>query len=553
MPCLGTPYSEEFSSKRIDKIEHEIKDGVLTVKSFYESRDYQGIGLVDILVLNPDKTMEHYYIITNNGTEDKELKVKDHYDYDCLNGQFLSYDGKVLKEISHHLKEEKISENWLYVEAPKANNYIAFCWDKTTKPMFKDYGLFFDVDFGLVKSGETKTSKPITIAINRFHRYQDLRLFASLKYDIPMKNYYKVEELDDLVLNSGNPFTDKVTAGFKDNSEYPLNGELTLLKNGEKLDSLEVKEEEGKAQVDFSYQEKQTEEVMKFSALYSSIDEEYEKSKISFRKSGGEVQKHKHNQDGFETYTIDNGIARFSCAPQFAPNIFSYQYKSIEQLDTFFPEKKAKAWWNNWFGGIYSLPGIMEFDKYLEEENSCDFTMLTDNLGNNWQGLVITSNIVKNEMYQGLVIRQYYLTLSDSPVVLTFTTQENKCNQHFYYVYTCQHTFFKHDEKTRAFISDDNGRKVRLKTSGEGYRSIWNLPSVELAENRQKLWMYNTSLNKNFTISVGGENLKSEIRWFDSLADNELKVYPHVFFINTELELTEQEVKDLNNIRFDLK
>jgi hypothetical protein len=250
-PCLGTPFSKEFDNKKSSKIEHTIKDGILEVKAYYDSSDFAGISLIDNLKIYPDRTMERFYTIFNNGDTAQKLTIKDQYEYDWLAEQYLPYEDKILSEISHHLKEENISENWFYTQAKKGNTYVSFCWGKSSKPMFKDYGIFFNVDFGVLQPGESKDSEPITIAINRFFRFQDLRYYAAEKYNFPLKDSKQIEEFDNLELNGGNPFGSKLSAAIQNSSEHPLDGEFTLLYKSEELANFKVSKEEAISQKAF--------------------------------------------------------------------------------------------------------------------------------------------------------------------------------------------------------------------------------------------------------------------------------------------------------------
>jgi hypothetical protein len=140
--------------------------------------------------------------------------------------------------------------------------------------------------------------------------------------------------------------------------------------------------------------------------------------------------------------------------------------------------------------------------------------------------------------------------LPDSPVLATFTIITNKANQHFYYIFSSQDMFYNHQEKAKATILDENKRKVIVKATGETERFIENLPSFSSGAGKEKLYLYNTSFDKNFGINTGGEILKSEIRWFKSLPDKKKVMLDPVYFILSELDLDELELRSLNNIRF---
>lgn len=552
-PFIGKPYTQEFETKKPYKVEHSTTDSVLKASFFYRSDDFKGIEIVDNISLYPNKTIERYYQVTNNGTESKDICIKDHYTYDWIGDQFLHYNGKVLKNISHHLKEENITENWLLSGTNAANSFVSFCWGKNAKPMFKDEGIYFDVEIGQLKPGETKNSEPVTSHVNRFKTYQELRKHALIKYGFEYRSAVKEEDYFEMEVNKGNPFSEKLNSGVKNSSDRPLEGTFLLHLENEKVSELVISEEENVSNKNFDIDLDLKDTVNIVEAEFSLTSKEFKRAKVLFRKSSGNIKTEVTEIEGKQVLQASNGLINIKSSSDFAPVIHSLQCNGQEYLDSSFPQPKAKAWWNPWFGGISTLPqSLLTNKKLLEEKNTCEFVRISDNFKNIWEGIKISTMINKNKDFKGISSSQYYLMLPGVPVVASFTIINNRSNKHMSYIFTQSLCFMLSEIGSRTTVNNDRSQNVSLKAESGSHLEFEGSAVTELVNRNEKLMLFNSNpSNCNVTNATHGA-YSTEMRAFNSLRNDESLLIDPVFYILSEKNIDENWLDDLKNIKFEI-
>ena len=91
-------------------------------------------------------------------------------------------------------------------------------------------------------------------------------------------------------------------------------------------------------------------------------------------------------EEGQQVYIADNGCLQIKAAPDFAPTLYSLKSNGQEWLDSAFPERKPKSWWNPWTGGIGNYIEELSAFSLVKEERTASFVELIDNKQNTWAG-----------------------------------------------------------------------------------------------------------------------------------------------------------------------
>ena len=550
-PTIGLPFSQEFDNKQASKIEHRIENGVLFLAIHYHSDDFPGIEVVDNFCLNSDRSVERFYQVINHSEVAQKIVLKDQYDFQPI-GQCLSYKNRVLRKLSSSLKDENITENWLFSGSEHDNSYVSFCWGKQVKPLFKDNELFFEIDLGVLQPNESKTSEAITSCIAKHRKFEQLRKYAAEKYGLKYDPSFKEDDFYELDINNGNPFAQTLKAGVKNCSDQPLEGEFTLFCNGELLSELTINVDDNQAAGLFEVSAELTEEITLLNASFSLPEMEISDSKTVFRVGQNIVKTVFTEMDGQQILEADNGLIRIKTAPDFAPDIFSLEYKGKEWLHSSFPEPRANARWNPWLGGIINYcPSVAETDKLLKEKSSAEFVSIKDSLNNLWHGIMITTKMLENKNSQGMVQTQYFLMLPNSPVLVSFLKVENHSNQHKD-LRSYNDTFVNYNQDSRIGIKNVQGKNILVKAGGQDELFFLDQAVFKIKECKEKLIIFNTNRQLNNRCAGLDGAFYTQIRNYTSIRNNETLVLPPVFYILSDKDFQNSELKDLFNVRFEV-
>ncbi len=119
--------------------------------------------------------------------------------------------------------------------------------------------------------------------------------------------------------------------------------------------------------------------------------------------------------------TVDNSTLKFKSHISKHPGIFSLEYQGKEVLDISYPEPQARAWFNPWYGGISYADSFNGQGRLMEQTSTQEYVEISDNFNNQWQGIKIsTSYNKKDDWKDGFVLNQYYLTLPNIPLLVSF-------------------------------------------------------------------------------------------------------------------------------------
>lgn len=427
VPKLGKPFSEEFSRLRPETVEPIMEEGYAGFNARFQSQAFPGIELTSVVKLYSEGLVEQHYEITNTSEAETTEEVWLNSPILCrlLERAVLPYDGKYM-ELNDSLgsfltywESKKLTENWIFLRGK--NHPRGISWSSDQKIHFTSWFMYFENNFGKVAAQQTVATKPVTFTIGAFDDWQSFRKYATQKIDNPSLSLTNHMTLS---VNDGNPFVsgDQLKAEAKDYKSAFFNGMIEIKLDDEILQShlFAANEEMTRAEFDIQLPQDKGIHVLTSKMNLDAID--IMRQSVAFVQKDVPVQVEKTMKDDLEVLTVDNGEIRFSASAQFAPSIFSVQYKGHEWMESPFPKPAPKSWWNPWFGGIGGLVEGTSLNSILKEKSSIVFAEKEDSKGNVWKGLRVSTRYEKHEIFKGLEIHKYFLVLPGVPV-LCHTTE----------------------------------------------------------------------------------------------------------------------------------
>lgn len=531
-PKVGHPFSAELSSKKADRIDCYRDGEAVIMAAVYTLNDFPGLRLSSITRLENSGILRYYYEMENIGeTEtDREVCLSDTFRQDLFRG-VLPYDDGFVKIgadtnwTSFYWDSSRITENWMFSYGDYTTRGV--CWEPDQRIRFDDWCMFFEHSLGKIPAGRKVATKPVTVAMDVFDRWQDFRAFA-LKEDIIMSPH--AVKHTALSVNQGNPFVEgdvEITLKeYRNLAEPPV---LTVTNQTNSNPGLITA----------------TVEVGSFTK---------ELQTVIFRKGSNPVSFKIETISGKKVYTVNNGLISMRACPAFSYALYSLRYRENEWLDSSFPTPGIKAWWNPWSGGIsLNFPGISPISLMDEDRKAC-FVTLPDNFGNTWSGIKMSVHISKNEKSRGLTLNLYSLTMPGLPVLCNLVRILQDTGRHFPWQYVENGFFIKTDPEISnnhiCFITKD-GERLRL-TAGKNQYFITSLqPLLYESPNRQeKLLVYTDTENQLLEVGVNSSMLMAFAGMHREMRNGDKIAFPPAYLIFTEDYYKADLLQDLKNIQF---
>ncbi len=559
-PKLGLPFSLEFSKERPHKVENYCESDYIALKAFYSSRDFKHIQIISISKLYANGLVEHSYEIQNitDVDADEEVWFSQSYYYELIDA-IIPYEGKYIKiagEDSSGLDfwdSSKFTENWIYSNEKKAT--ISLCWPVKDKIKFNNWYLSIDKNLGKIPAHSSMCTEPCYMAIDTFKDWKELRRFAT-KDDCQDNNKLNTTDKLELNIHNGNPFVgDRFDVRIKDYRESYFDGKMKLSSIKDSFKELDKK---------FSIADQINETVFsvtgnnipKIDTLSLNIDFDtvllQKKSAVFKIDDNVVIKKNRDMENGIETLSLDNGEMMIKTSPQFSSTIYSLLYNSKEWLDTSFPTPRPKSWWNPWVGGIVTIPNEMTIRSLMEEDREADFVQLKDSVGNTWSGIVVRTNIKKNEKFKGLKIAQYYLMLPGVPVLCQTTEITQETGYYFSSMPFMTDMYLKLDEEYKdsmVTVRNLSGQLATYKAVKDYGMRTEGVLIFSSANREDKLMVCN-----NGDIPIGGFTDSQAIGAYIinkmDIKNNERVFLPASFLIFTKEAMDDDLLKNLKNIRF---
>jgi GNAT superfamily N-acetyltransferase len=422
-PKIGKPYSEEIP--KLKPVEKQFFEGpgYTGVKVSYKLSAFPSIQLHYIIKLYGEGLVESYYEV-ENATEkptEQPLWFSQSIIFDLEKAQ-IPYQGKIVEmddsigNSYQYWDESKVSENWIFVK--QDSHPIGMCWHEDDRIHFGTWFNYFEHDLGQLDGGSIARTNSLFFSIGAFHDMESFRSFAKQSF---YNNRMKTAEHLTVSLENENPFVqgEKAVIQVTDFKSNYLHGELSLSISGSE-NAITTAQFNRENQQSNWLTEVELRSIPPVSTIKIQAELDaasFEKETLVIRQSSHEVKEEIVLEEGLDTWKIDNGIIQFKAAPDFFPTAHSLNYQGHEWLDSPFPTRGPKLWWNPWPGGITGGIAAIRPHSLSKEKTSAEFSSLIDSKGNQWKGIKLSTSIEKNEDYKGLVFHQYYLTLPGTPVL----------------------------------------------------------------------------------------------------------------------------------------
>ncbi|MBP7564278.1 MAG: GNAT family N-acetyltransferase, partial [Candidatus Cloacimonetes bacterium] len=379
-PKIGKPFSSEFKNQKPCKAEFKETDEAQTLTLYHQSKDFPGCRFACHYKLYNYGMLEYQMELLEFPENQTEVYLSHSLNFSAKQQQ-MPYQGEIIQtddsmyndsEITYW-NSQNLDENWFFNE--QGHSTIAVIWDQSVKAVFSQWEHIFEHHFDLNSS---RLSPKLMIAMDYFHSPEQVRHFAMGL----IRTEKQITKSMELIVNNGNPFIQKqFKAVWKDKKEKMLEGEFSfqsedvkVLKKAEQSDQLH------EISADFSIENYEPLRFVEALAVYQT--KQFSQKKAVFLSSEHKTERICLKKEGHNVWQVNNGVIEFSASDEFAPSVFSLKYKGQEWLDSNFPEKGPKSWWNPWIGGICVMPTGFRMFFYLEEKTSVELTEKTDQMGN---------------------------------------------------------------------------------------------------------------------------------------------------------------------------
>lgn len=415
-PCLV-----EFDSKVAKKVVSYEEGDSIIMKAVYTATEIENIEIVVVIKLSASGICEYYYEIFNQSTVGSSNPIS------ILQGAYQKMANGVMPihskfvnicdrnyESIEHFNVNELTENWLFSSSKDVTR--AMWWDPILKPKLDEWFLSFEHHISVLQPNTTVTTKPIKIALNTFKEWRECRDF------VHKKSCWADEHLTDdleITINEGNPFVkDELIVNVIEHKQKFLCGDFTARsKNTGESKKVALSSNDQLTKADLSIDLKNDYTIDVIQTEYETTALIMEKSFAVIKRKDTSVEKLILKEDGKRVYSFDNGLIKMKLSPEFSPGLCSLKIHDIEYLESAFPSAKAKSWYNPWVGGIYTAPEGLDTRSLLQEKVNCEFTTLTDQFQNEWQGIKTSLQVTLNEHYKGLQVDNYFLTLPGASVL----------------------------------------------------------------------------------------------------------------------------------------
>jgi hypothetical protein len=559
-PMLGKPFSEEFSNKKPESIEHYIENDNIVLKAIYASEAFKNIKVSSIIKLSQTGIAEHHYEIYNTSDYEstKEINLRENV-FININKCILPYkncfiqipDTKSLWIDS--LDAKNITENWIYINT--YDNRFGLCWNKNLNVKNNENYLLFEHNLGIIAAKEKKVTEPICMTLNSFNNWKDFRRFAT-KENNTTDNLILDNNIE-MIVNSGNPFVKNCfPLKIKQFLEFPLKGKYSI--NSKNTSFKEINQNFNSEDTIFEKTFNTNMDTNIDRDILSLEADSYitysEENKMIFKISDNPCESNIIEDQGHKIYSLNNGVMEIKACPSFSNTLYSLEYNNHQWFESSFPTPKPKSWFNPWFGGIGMFLDHLDFRSILQQNISAEFVEIQDDFKNQWHGIKVKIILEKHDSLEGLEINQYFLVLPGIPILCTtseivqnthkFITSENFQNFSFF-------NFDKDMKNNWIKLKDFEGNFHKHKV-GISAEDIIVTSSVLYGSDslKDKIQLY-TNLDKSFCFGILNMNDDAAIvRTKITLEDGSKMFTSPEFYIFTEDYIEDNLLKDLKNISF---
>ncbi|WP_033445765.1 GNAT family N-acetyltransferase [Ornithinibacillus scapharcae] len=558
-PKIGKPYSEEIAKAKYEEKEFFKESGYVGAKVTYILEAFPNIKVHFILKLYSEGLVEHYYEVENMLDVQTEQPIWINQSIHLgLERAVIPYRGEVVEmndsigNMYSNWDDSHITENWLFAKG--ASDPIGLCWHADEKIHFGSWHNYFEYNLGKIDGNSSSKTNSVYFSIGAFHDAEGLRAFA--KQSSLTKKAKTVNQLM-LTLSDRNPFVQGETVSLKvtDYKANNLHGEIVLLAANTKESTVAgFNREEQKREWDTNISLKDA-PLVSTVKLKANLDAFLvEREALVIQQQNMDMKEEVIRDQGLQAWKINNGIIEIKAAPEFFPAVYSMTYEGHEWLETSYPIVQPKLWWNPWSGGLWS--GLSEIRPHTlsKEKTVADFASLTDNKGNEWRGIKLSTTMEKNEEYKGLTIHQYFVLLPGTPVLCHVSKIVQHTGKLLHGEHWQSNAFFRPGADIQdnwMSVQDQHGDWIKV-NAGKDENDITIDRNVIIGSNNRREHLHiianreNTTkeayINKEILLTGTWEQLTVT-------ADTTYFTVPN-FFVFGETVIPESAQHDLQNIRF---
>ncbi len=464
VPSLGKPYNSEFA--QVDPIFESTQNSEsISAKITYISKKFLDAKFIFHFELFAGGMLKMFIEIDRGNWKD-DLQAITYLWFPKNNATCMS-DGKLIRIPNDNSDSyesiwdyNKIDENWIMSKSDDKKSDFTIVWNNEFRMKAGGWRNVFEST--IPKEMENFKSKEIFFFKDFFKRVEDVRLFVLQK---KVEKNYPISTTD-ILINNGNPFVEnQLTVSVRCNANNKVSGKFSI--SSDVIEQKSIMNEEKKSIIeitDIKIKRIKGTNILTLNKFENGISKS---SKVVFFKKGNDkVNFQEIVENDMKIMTVSNGIIELSTSPDFAPVIHSMKYNDQEWLDSLFPNPGPKSWWNPWAGGMYARNVEINLKTILKEKNTFEFATKKDQFGNEWKGISIKTEFVKNEAMKGTILIQYFLLLSNSPVVARFFEQTNISgfrfnsrvrNNCFFKADSVQNTFYEFTSETDEKIQVQGG------------------------------------------------------------------------------------------------
>lgn len=415
-PSMGLPWSAEFGKLK-PRVEFSRQGQAATMEACFASQAMPGVELTAVFTLHASGLVEHFLRVANKSGRRRKLLARMAV-RQLLQRAVLPLRGRVVEITSEYGRNldayptTDFTENWLFVRGDRTTRGLA--WPAQIQPRLNHGRYQFEHDLGELAPGQQRETQAITIALNIWSRWQDFRRYVTGKREVkrPVHNF-------QLEVNKGNPIVGpEFAVEVREHKADAFNGRLHLSSSQGSVpaQTLEFSPADAVRSARFEVEASQGPAVdqLELGVDFSTVA--FSRRRVLFRVNGTVVT-NSEIREGLEVLSVDNGVLRFSVAPDFAPAVFSLEHKGRQRLDSSFPTPAPRSWWNPWLGGSSGRLEDISSRSVLAQPRKARFVTVKDNKGNQWQGLEVVTTFSRHEKFRNLELCHYTLTLPGLPLL----------------------------------------------------------------------------------------------------------------------------------------
>jgi len=549
-PKLGKPYSDEFNKRQYDKVKYSSEGSIARFTIYYSSKEIKGLKFKNNFELSANGILKNWFEFYGNVQTEKGILLKNNFGMP-FSHSVMHYDGNLIEtktdveNSAENWNPEKITEPWIFSERDDVN--IGVVWNDDNPLQLGDWEKYFEFRLEKMETEKKISTKPIIYFINTFQNYEELRNFALKE----KKKNKKILESLQFDVNDGNPFVKKdISFSVRDYKTKKLIGKISVTSQKELFKKVlgnftENKELVIKTQIN----EKSIIDIAEMNAELGCL--KFTRRKVFSPIGKGDVKYSKTN----DIHSVNNEILTLRASENFAPALYSMEYKKNEWLDSSYPKSIAKSWWKPWIGGIYFSPPGMKEKSLLSENFKIRNVLKEDVLGNDWSGLCIEYTITKNEKFKGIKIKQYFLLLPNIPVMLSTLEIFQNTGKYISNQYIQTACFLKPDETLAdsSFLrKEDNCDDIEIVAGKEMQNRQTKKCAIFKGKNRKEiLQIKSVSEHRNIYVQMDTNVISAWIGDMLRTKNGETVFLNHQFYIFNDEIIEDSVLVDLQNVKFE--